>query len=294
MTMKIAIIGAGYVGVGVALVYGKSHDIFFYDVDENKINSINRGHSPIPDDEVESFFQHNRKRISGSTSIQEALLDASCCFICEPTPLDAETKRLDTSIVKGLLPAINVAKILKSLQIFIRSTINILDTREFETLFPSLNIHALPEFLREKHVYEDALHPSRIIVGGAESKELEIVVTAYLEGIENKPECVYVSNEEAFAIKLFSNSYLATRVAFFNEIDSYAEAVGLDSSKIIYGMGLDQRIGDHYNTPSSGFGGKCLPKDVAASATMLKESGLETTILEAVTISNEERKKRHS
>lgn len=290
--MKVAVIGAGYVGTSIALVFGKRHDVCYFDVDQSKCDRIAKGLSPIDDEDCNRFFIENAKRIHVAPSIEDALSDAQACFICVPTPLNNQTNKLDVSIICSLLKQISDSKIAKSSQIFIRSTINVKDIACFSRDFPTLNIHSFPEFLREKHVYEDSLCPSRIVIGDNSKDELSAFINNYLEGLKNKPEVMIVSNEEAMAIKLLSNSYLAMRVAFFNEVDSLADSLNIDSSKVIHGMGLDPRIGDYYNSPSRGFGGKCLPKDLRASTSMMKENGIEHPLLEAVDLSNEERKKR--
>ena len=290
--MKIAIIGAGYVGSGVAVVYGGRHGLSFVDVDQAKIDCINQGHSPIDNPSLERCFSANASRISATASLVEACKNATCCFVCVPTPLDERTGKLDTSGVASILENLEALENAKTLQIFVRSTLNILDSKLFSDRFPTLNIHCFPEFLREAYVYEDSLRPSRIVIGNGQDGVFMECIEEYKKGIENHPQILITSNEEAMAIKLFSNAYLATRIAFFNEVDSYAAQHGLDSSIIIRGMGLDSRIGDYYNVPSPGFGGKCLPKDLKASATSMKESGVEDTLLEGVCRSNEERKKR--
>lgn len=290
--MKIAVIGAGYVGVGVVLAVAKEHQVVFVDIDEDKIKRINEGHSPILDDKVEVFFNENKEHLSATKDLGSAIKDATYCFVCVPTPYNAELGRLDTTLIASILNQISSLKIAKTPQILIRSTLNIEDGDVFAASYPSLSITVMPEFLREKYLYEDALSPSRIILGGEDRSAMEVFLGAYTAGLVKGPIYMFVSRKEATMIKLMSNSYLATRVAFFNEVDSLAEAHGLDSRSIIRGMGLDPRIGDYYNVPSSGFGGKCLPKDLAAAIAAMKQAGLEQTLLASVETSNEIRKSK--
>ncbi len=290
--MKITVIGAGYVGEAVAFVYAKRHDVWFYDTDTSKIDLIQQGKAPLGLEKEKAFFQANQSRIYASSSLAEAMDGSSYVFICVPTPLNDKTGLLDTSNVFMILDEIQNLENSNSLQIFIRSTINPLDSREFKGRFPSLRIHCFPEFLREKYFFEDATHPTRVVVG-SDGDSLDLFLKDYLSGLECEPEVLIASNEEAMAVKILSNSYLAMRVAFFNEVDSFASANGLDSSVIIHGMGLDPRIGDYYNQPSNGYGGKCLPKDLQASSSMMVASGVTPTILETVHLSNEARKKRN-
>ena len=290
--MKIAVIGAGYVGVGVVLAVAKEHKVVFVDVDEAKIERINAGHSPILDDKVESFFAKNKEHLSATSDLNQAIEDATYCFICVPTPFDEKLGRLDTSLIGSILSQIENLKIAKNPQILIRSTLNIDDGDVFASSYPGLSISVMPEFLREKYLYEDALSPSRIILGGDNKEALETFLEVYTAGLVKGPIYMFVSRKEATMIKLMSNSYLATRVAFFNEVDTLAEAHGLDSRTVIRGMGLDPRIGDYYNVPSTGFGGKCLPKDISAAISEMKLAGLEETLLAAVMNSNEIRKSK--
>lgn len=290
--MKIAIIGAGYVGTGVALAWARKHDVCFYDTDLSKIKSISEGEAPIDNQDVKRFFFENKRRIFAAESFHEACEDASSCFICVPTPLDAKTGKLNDEAVIRLLSDLSILKNAKSLQIFIRSTMNLSDAKMLSKEFSGLNIHCMPEFLREAHLYEDALNPTRIVIGGTYDEECRRHMEVYVGCLDNDPEILNVTNEEAMAIKLLSNSYLATRVAFFNEVDSLCVAEGMNSGTVIKGVSLDARIGDYYNKPSSGFGGKCLPKDLLATSQAMKEANIEHSLLEAVHLSNEERKNR--
>lgn len=296
--MKISVIGAGYVGLALAFAYNafgfEQTIVHFYDSNFERCTEIEQGVCPLGSDSIKNVFKGLWESgcIHADYDLLSAVKDASYVFICVPTPLNEKTKLLDSSIVFDVLKELDQAfKNEKSPQIFIRSTINPSDCKVIKKKFPKLRVHCFPEFLREKSFIEDVLQPSRIVVG-TDDESVDEFIKDYLVHVSCSPEVLITSNEEAMAIKVLSNSYLATRVAFFNEVDSYAKANGLDSSKIIHGMGLDPRIGDYYNQPSEGYGGKCLPKDLQASATMMVQSGVKPTILETVHLSNEARKKR--
>lgn len=293
--MKISVLGAGYVGIGAAMPFlSNGHMVAFYDINEDVRNLLNKGISPIKDERTEYIIDEYKKNITALDSLEAAIKDAAYCFICVPTPLNEATRKLDVSIVDLLLN--EISKIEKKPQIFIRSTLNIEDGDLFEKKYPELDIVVMPEFLREKFLFDDTFKPSRIILGISSKKSRSTYFEfthEYTEGLFNTRDVniLETSYKEASMIKLFSNAYLATRVAFFNEVDSLASYYGVDSRTIRRGMGLDPRIGNYYNFPSNGFGGKCLPKDLVAASTAIHDANFGGCILDAVEESNEARKK---
>ena len=291
--MKIAIIGAGYVGVGVSLLFADTDTVCFYDIDKEKVNALREGKSPISNPKVKQWFSLHKDHIEASTHLRDALAYTSLVFICIPTPLIESRKELNTKGIEAILTKINKLDFAKNLQIIIRSTLNIDDGAKFSRLYPNLNLFYMPEFLREQFILEDAIEPSRIVIGHQGNYDTaKWIISLFLDHANHTTETMVTSFEEAAAIKLFSNSYLAMRVAFFNEVDSLAKAHHLDSWTIVHGISLDPRIGDYYNRVSDGYGGKCLPKDVVATSNELKKIGLKDNLIGAVHASNEKRKKR--
>lgn len=284
--MKLCVVGAGYVGFSLSVLLSEKNEIVIYDIDKEKINMINNNISPIDDEDIYYCLNNKKLNLKATCDYQVAFKNSKYIIICTPTNFDFKTNSFDTSSIEDTITKIK--KVNNTAVIIIKSTVPIGYTKKIRKKY-NMSIVFSPEFLREGRSLYDNLYPSRIVIGSKSKYGKEFAEILKNSSEKSDVDILYMNSDEAESVKLFSNTYLAMRVAFFNELDTFALDKGYNPKDIINGVSLDPRIGNYYNNPSFGYGGYCLPKD---SKQLLQNYGnIPEKIIKAVVESNITRKK---